>query len=95
MWTTNFLITKKETVSKDILADWVRREGLDKILNKKGLTWRKISDEDKKKADGDDEFALDLMIANPSMIKRPIVSDEQNQLIVGFDEAAFIELAKK
>ncbi len=89
-----FFDYKKEPISKEVLADWVRREGLDVILNKKGLTWRKVSDDDKQKALHDTKFALSLMMNQPSMIKRPILSDEHNRLLVGFDEAAFEQFVK-
>ncbi|MFO1384369.1 MAG: ArsC/Spx/MgsR family protein [Moraxella sp.] len=39
----------------------------------------------------DVDAALDLMVAEPSMIKRPIVVSD-NELIIGFDEAAFEKL---
>lgn len=84
-----FFDYKKQPPSKAMLTDWVHHAGLDKILNKKGLTWRTISHEDKQKAMTDTDFALALMIDKPSLIKRPIISlddGKHKQLIVGLDE---------
>ena len=87
-----FFDYKKQTLDADVLHDWVKRAGMEKVLNKKGTTWRKLDENDKQQADKDKDFAIDLMINNPSMIKRPIVVKDDT-LIIGFDEEAFHRLA--
>jgi Spx/MgsR family transcriptional regulator len=54
---------KKQGVSADMLAT---------LLNRKGTTWRALSDADKTKAE-DEAGAIALMQANPSLIKRPVL----------------------
>ena len=87
---------KKQGIDKESVQRWVNELGIDKVLNKRGTTWRKLTDEQKQAADSDVDNAIDLLIENTSMIKRPIVegqlADKNNgQLILlcGFDEAEF------
>jgi arsenate reductase-like glutaredoxin family protein len=53
------------------VAGWVAQAGLERVLNKAGTTFRKLPDADK--ADLTTEKAVALMVAQPSLIKRPIV----------------------
>lgn len=85
-----FFDYKKQTIDIATLQNWVNQAGIDKVLNKKGTTWRKLSENDKKQAENLD-FALQLLQQNPSMIKRPIVMSDK-ALLVGFDEKAFDSL---
>ena len=87
---------KKQGIDKDTIQRWVNELGIDKVLNKRGTTWRKLEDAQKQAADSDVDNAIDLLIENTSMIKRPIVEgqlvDKNNgQLILlcGFDAAEF------
>ena len=73
---------KKQGVPQDHLNAWIADKGWEPILNKRGTTFRKLSDEDKK--DIDPAKAERLLLANPSMIKRPIVEFDGG-LLVGFD----------
>ena len=87
---------KKQGIDKESVQRWVNELGIDKVLNKRGTTWRKLSDEQKQAADSDVDNAIDLLIENTSMIKRPIVegqlADKNNDqliLLCGFDAAEF------
>ena len=87
---------KKQGIDKDSVQRWVDELGIDKVLNKRGTTWRKLTDEQKQAADANIDTAIDLLIENTSMIKRPIVegqlADKNNGqpiLLCGFDEAEF------
>ncbi len=86
-----FFDYKKQTIDIATLQNWVNQAGIDKVLNKKGTTWRKLSENDKQQAENLD-FALQLLQQNPSMIKRPIVVRDK-ALLVGFDESEFERLA--
>ncbi len=78
---------KKAGVPEAALADWVDTLGWEVLLNRRGTTFRKLSDDDK--ADIDAAKAVRLMIANPSIIKRPVVTTLEGEPLVGFDEAAW------
>ena len=86
-----FFDYKKQVIDKTTLAHWVKRAGIDKVLNTKGTIYRNLSDAQKGQMNQDVDTALDMMVAKPSMIKRPIVVSD-NELIIGFDEAAFEKL---
>ena len=92
----NFHDYKKQGIDKDSVQRWVDELGINKVLNKRGTTWRKLTDEQKQAADENVNNAIDLLIENTSMIKRPIVegqlADKNNGqpiLLCGFDEAEF------
>ena len=85
---------KKQGIDKESVQRWVNELGIDKVLNKRGTTWRKLTDEQKQAADSDVDNAIDLLIENTSMIKRPIVEGQladksQPILLCGFDAAEF------
>ncbi len=74
---------KKLGIDSDTLSDWLNQKEWDEVINKRGTTWRKLSDQDK--TDIDREKAIKLMIANTSLIKRPALL-VNNKLYLGFDE---------
>lgn len=72
---------KKAGIDEAKLAGWVDAAGWEKVLNRAGTTFRKLDDADK--ADLDAQKAVRLMLAQPSMIKRPIV-EHDGGLLIGF-----------
>lgn len=73
---------KKEGAEPQRIARWIAAAGLDLVVNRKGTTFRALSDGDKAKA-ADAATAPALLAANPSVIKRPIVEHEGG-ILVGF-----------
>ncbi|TWG79709.1 Spx/MgsR family transcriptional regulator [Cupriavidus gilardii J11] len=73
---------KKQGVSDAMLRGWLEQVPLSVLLNRKGTTWRALSDADKARAD-DADGAIALMQANPSLIKRPVLQ-HGNKVSVGF-----------
>ncbi len=76
---------KKEGADPAKLEKWIAAKGVDVVLNKRGTTFRKLSDAEKAEADNA-AGAVKLLAANPSMIKRPVV-EHGGGLLVGFKEA--------
>ncbi|MDJ0642417.1 MAG: arsenate reductase [Erythrobacter sp.] len=74
---------KKEGVDPANLAEWIADQGVDVVLNRRGTTFRKLSDADK--ADIDETKAVTLLQEHTSMIKRPVVVHSGGTL-VGFKE---------
>jgi Spx/MgsR family transcriptional regulator len=68
-------------IGADVLTHWVSVVGWAALLNRAGTTFRKLPDA--AKADLDEAAAIKLMLAQPSMIKRPVL-DVDGALIVGF-----------
>ena len=77
-----FVDYKKAGVAAEHLPDWIKRAGWEKLLNTRGLMWKKLADAERQ--DVDAEKAHHLMIQYPSMIKRPVL-DTGKTLLVGFD----------
>lgn len=73
---------KKEGADPERIAGWIAAAGLDVVVNRKGTTFRALSDEDKARA-ADAATAPALLAANPSVIKRPI-AEHDGGLLVGF-----------
>ncbi|MCZ8368361.1 MAG: arsenate reductase [Porphyrobacter sp.] len=78
----NFHDYKKEGADPNRITSWIDAAGLDLVVNRKGTTFRTLSDTDKVKA-ADTVTAPALLAANPSVIKRPIV-EHDGGLLVGF-----------
>jgi arsenate reductase len=77
---------KKAGVAAADLERWASQVGWEKLLNKAGTTFKKLPDSDK--VDIDETKAIALMMANPSMIKRPVVEGGKT-LLVGFNPAVY------
>lgn len=73
---------KKEGAEPERIANWIAAAGLDLVVNRKGTTFRALSEDDKARA-ADAAQASALLAANPSVIKRPIV-EHPGGLLVGF-----------
>ena len=76
---------KKEGISKAKLTAWCKLTGWQILLNKKSTTWRGLSVEDQEKVTTQTD-AIQLMMSNTSIIKRPVIEIEE-EILVGFKEA--------
>ncbi|HAL38037.1 MAG TPA: arsenate reductase, partial [Polaromonas sp.] len=85
--TCEFHDFKKRGVPPEKLALWAQVVGWEKLLNRRGTTWRKL-DAAAQAAVMDAASAHTLMLAQPSVIKRPVV-DWGQDITVGFDAAAW------
>ena len=72
---------KREGIDKAHLQKWAEHAGWETLLNRAGTTFRKLPDRDK--ANITEKKALELMLAQPSMIKRPVL-EAGKKLLVGF-----------
>jgi arsenate reductase len=73
---------KTAGIERDRLARWSKKVGWETLLNRAGTTFKKLPDKDN---DGVTEMkALALMLAQPSMIKRPVLELDGGKLLVGF-----------
>ena len=79
---------KKQGIDADTLKIWLKEIGQETVLNKKGTTWRKLSEEEQTRALSSEDHLIEALIAQPSLIKRPVLQTSQG-FIVGFDEATY------
>ena len=64
------------------LKDWSKLVGWETLLNRAGTTFRKLPDADR--ANITEAKAIKLMVAQPSMIKRPVLEMGAGKIVVGF-----------
>ena len=79
---------KKQGVPVELLPAWLKAFGRDKLVNRAGNTWRKL-DGEAQAAVVDDASATALMLAEPSVIKRPVVRWPDGSLTLSFTPEAF------
>jgi arsenate reductase len=73
---------KSAGIERERLEAWCKKVGWETLLNRAGTTFRKLPDKDKAGLDG--KKAAALMLAQPSMIKRPVLDLGGGKLLVGF-----------
>jgi len=78
---------KKLDIGADKITEWCEKADWNILLNKRGLTWRRLSDADKQ--DVDEGKAIRLMAKNPSLIKRPVLEYNGN-IEVGFSPERYV-----
>ncbi len=79
---------KKAPPAAGELRAWVAEVGAGALVNRAGTTWRKLPEAERAALDDDPDgaAAIALMLANPSLIRRPVVTGA-GALIVGFKPA--------
>jgi arsenate reductase (glutaredoxin) len=75
---------KKAGIDAATLSGWAKEVGWEVLLNRGGTTWRKLPDEAREGVD--EGRAIALMVDQPSLIKRPVVTSG-TRLLVGFKPA--------
>jgi arsenate reductase len=73
---------KKQGLTRELVALWLDQVDWEVLVNRKGTTWRKLTDERRAQV-VDKASALELMLENPSVIKRPVL-DNGGHFAVGF-----------
>jgi arsenate reductase (glutaredoxin) len=73
---------KSAGIERERLEQWEKKVGWETLLNRAGTTFRKLPDKDK--AGLSANKAMALMLAQPSMIKRPVLDLGGGKLVVGF-----------
>ncbi|MGB7102484.1 MAG: ArsC family reductase [Xanthobacteraceae bacterium] len=80
---------KAAGIDRERLERWSKKVGWESLLNRAGTTFRKLPDKDKSSIDAGKAVAL--MLAQPSMIKRPVVELDGGKLLVGFSPEQYSE----
>ena len=70
---------KKQGITSEKLNEWLAQTDYQTLINRAGTTWKQLSDEQKTMVK-DNESAIALMLQKPSLIKRPVI--EQNDKII-------------
>jgi arsenate reductase len=80
---------KKQGIDTDTLTTWCAQLGWEALVNTRGTTWRKLSEADRLELD--QANAIRLMMANPSLIKRPLIVGGK-EVLIGFDAARYAKI---
>jgi Spx/MgsR family transcriptional regulator len=78
---------KTAGIDRARLEDWAKQVGWEALLNRAGTTFRKLPEADKEGLS--EKKAIALMLAQPSMIKRPVLELSGGKLLVGFKAADY------
>ena len=73
---------KTKGIDREHLEKWAKKAGWETLLNRAGTTFKKLSDKDTTGVT--EKKAIALMLAQPSMIKRPVLDLGGGKLLVGF-----------
>jgi arsenate reductase len=79
-------------LERERLKSWAAKVGWERLLNKASTTFRELPDKDK--ASVDEAKAIALMLAQPTMIKRPVL-DKGGDLTIGFKPDVYAAVFKK
>lgn len=80
---------KKQGLDEALLRAWVAELGWERLINRQGMMWRKLPPEVRDRLD--EEGAISVMLATPSIIRRPLL-DTGRARHLGFSEAAYAEI---
>ena len=80
---------RKQGLEKPLLESWVDTLGWEILLNRRGTTWRKLPDAIKDNIDR--QSAIEIMLENPAIIKRPLLN-KAGRWHLGFSEAQYREI---
>jgi arsenate reductase (glutaredoxin) len=73
---------RKQGLDAALLDRWIAAVGWERLLNRRGTTWRRLQEE--QRAGLDAARARDLMLAEPTLIRRPVI-DRDGAIHVGWD----------
>ena len=85
---------KKKGIAAEKLAEWFNAFGWEKVINRAGLTFKKLSKEEQAEINSADA-AINYLIKNTSAIKRPILEIDGKAVLLGFKEDEYQALLAK
>jgi len=82
----NFHDYKKNGVDEKILKKAIKEFSWEQVLNRKGMTWRKLPKD--VQSNMDEKKAIYIALDNPSIIKRPLLI-HKNKIVLGFNPETY------
>jgi arsenate reductase len=80
---------KKDGLTAEMLNTWVKDLGWEALINKRGTTWRKLPEDIKEAID--QVSAIQIMLDNASIIKRPLLINDVDSKLFGFKAEEYQE----
>ena len=87
--TFDFFDFRKNELTQTKIETWIDSIGLDKLINRRGTTWRNLPDELRDKIHGSEN--VDVLNQFPTLIKRPIIEIDDH-FLVGFDASVIKQI---
>lgn len=84
---------KKRSITAEKLNGWCKVFGWERILNKKGTTWKSLSPDVQQKVT-DQKTAVEVLLGHNSAIKRPVIEMDGKPVLIGFDETQYAAVLK-
>lgn len=84
----DFYDYKTKGITEAKLNAWSKQVGWESLVNKRGITWRKLDEAVQKKITNE-KAAIALMMEKTSVIKRPLIEKNGKVLVLGFDEGEY------
>lgn len=79
---------RSDGLDRERLRAWAAELGWETLLNRRGTTWRRLPEGER--TDVDETRAVELMLAHPALIKRPLL-DLGGQRVVGFEDKRYAQ----
>ncbi|WP_188150180.1 ArsC family reductase [Teredinibacter waterburyi] len=79
-----------QSMSADKLQAWLDKVGAEVLINRRSTTWKQLSSDEKSKLD---QGSWSIVLANPTLIKRPVLEYGDGKLLIGFNEEDYAALA--
>ena len=76
---------KKQGIDAETIKVWLKQIPQEILLNKKGTTWKKLTEQEQQLALSSQEELIKALTTHTSLIKRPVI-DQNGEYVVGFDE---------
>ena len=80
---------RADGISEAMLAPWIGELGWEQLLNRRGTTWRRLPETERNSINGDS--AMRIMLAQPAIIRRPVLDTGKTRHI-GFSDEAYTTL---
>jgi Spx/MgsR family transcriptional regulator len=84
---------RRDGLGAERLSRWLSHVPWDALVNRRGLTWRKL-DPVQRASVVDQASAIELMLREPTVIKRPVL-EAGDRLLVGFSEPIYASLSQE
>ena len=87
---------RDDGITKTLLADWLKSVPYTLLLNKRSTTWKQLEKSVQSIVDtgASNQEIIDLFIAHPTLIKRPVLVNDNDEITVGFSEQDYLAHCK-
>lgn len=79
---------RRDGLPAELLDDWLTHLPWDSLVNRRGTTWRRMPEPDRARIQ-DARSAQDALLADPTLVKRPVLRTAED-VLVGFSEAVYL-----